>query len=136
MFLLKFIKTTTLKGRHNKPSCSEFLTFCNKCKLKEKTGKSHSKRTFSAAKGDRVPNYWTLKSALVMEERRCKFWLPKKNRFCANLPLHDSLYNQHLSLSLFCSVFDFSNSCLIKLCMQVLWQPQPQVQWPVDSMPT
>ena len=62
MFLLKFIKTTTLKGRHNKPSCSEFLTFCNKCKLKEKTGKSHSKRTFSAAKGDRVQNYWTLKS--------------------------------------------------------------------------
>ncbi|XP_030945279.1 tRNA:m(4)X modification enzyme TRM13 homolog [Quercus lobata] len=27
-----------------------------------------------------------------MEERRCKFWLPKKNRFCANLPLHDSLF--------------------------------------------
>ena len=61
MFWLKFIKTTTLKGRHNKPSRSEFLTFCNKCKLKE-TGKSQSKRTFSAAKGDRVPNYWTLKS--------------------------------------------------------------------------
>ncbi|XAR61464.1 tRNA:m(4)X modification enzyme [Bertholletia excelsa] len=25
-------------------------------------------------------------------ERRCKFWLPKKNRFCANAPLNNSLY--------------------------------------------
>ncbi|MCL7045132.1 hypothetical protein MKW94_030693 [Papaver nudicaule] len=24
--------------------------------------------------------------------RRCKLWLPRKNRFCANIPLHDSLY--------------------------------------------
>ncbi|KAJ4844780.1 hypothetical protein Tsubulata_003493 [Turnera subulata] len=26
----------------------------------------------------------------TMEGNRCKFWLPKKNRFCANLPLNDS----------------------------------------------
>ncbi|KAJ0053920.1 hypothetical protein Pint_00798 [Pistacia integerrima] len=25
-------------------------------------------------------------------EKRCKFWLPKKNRFCANLPLNDSIF--------------------------------------------
>nr|TKS17851.1 hypothetical protein D5086_0000009300 [Populus alba] len=27
-----------------------------------------------------------------MEENRCKFWLPKKNRFCANSPLNDSQF--------------------------------------------
>ncbi|KAJ8755693.1 hypothetical protein K2173_022636 [Erythroxylum novogranatense] len=27
-----------------------------------------------------------------MEEQRCQFWLPKKNRFCANTPLHDSQF--------------------------------------------
>ncbi|CAK7348513.1 unnamed protein product [Dovyalis caffra] len=26
------------------------------------------------------------------EEKRCKFWLPKKNRFCANSPLNDSQF--------------------------------------------
>ncbi|XP_057995746.1 uncharacterized protein LOC110661741 isoform X2 [Hevea brasiliensis] len=25
-----------------------------------------------------------------MEDKRCKFWLPRKNRFCANAPLNDS----------------------------------------------
>ncbi|KAL2935011.1 tRNA:m(4)X modification enzyme TRM13 [Bienertia sinuspersici] len=25
-------------------------------------------------------------------EKRCQFWLPKKNRFCANTPLHPSLF--------------------------------------------
>ncbi|KAK9723693.1 hypothetical protein RND81_05G018400 [Saponaria officinalis] len=27
-----------------------------------------------------------------MEEMRCQYWLPKKKRFCANTPLHPSLY--------------------------------------------
>lgn len=25
-------------------------------------------------------------------EKRCQFWLPKKNRFCANIPLNHSLF--------------------------------------------
>ncbi|KAJ6334330.1 hypothetical protein OIU76_008174 [Salix suchowensis] len=31
-------------------------------------------------------------AAATMEENRCKFWLPKKNRFCANSPLNDSQF--------------------------------------------